>query len=209
MKQPIYKSKFDEKYKELMEGKYSNLFASALLATSLINSPQNANAASKPHNSIIKTHQNNKTIIQKRIKEVLDSLNIGDSLIDFNYIDKLIHLESNYNPYAVGDNNKAKGLLQIHKAAWETVLKYHKDIDYNYNTDAFDINKNIEMGVLYLKWIEDRLNRTPYKATKARIYAAWNAGYDNLKNCNYNVDLLAKYNDVFNDHLLKYKTLGN
>ena len=93
--------------------------------------------------------------------------------IDENYAIALAGCESQYKPYAVSWG-KALGIFQLTTKAREQLReKLNYDIS-DIDTDSFNINKNIEAGVTYLKWLLDI-----YKGSKdyyKKVTAAWNAG---------------------------------
>lgn len=98
------------------------------------------------------------------------------------FLDVLTIVESNNDPYAVGDNGRAFGILQIHEIM---VRDYNRIYDENYvHEDAFDprISREIARGIFahYTKSIEE--------PTTKHLAFIWNGGgsawkrVDNPKN---------------------------
>jgi len=85
------------------------------------------------------------------------------------FLDVLTIVESNNDPYAVGDNGRAFGILQIHEIM---VRDYNRIYDENYvHEDAFDpsISREIARGIFahYTKDIQP---------TKKHLAFIWNGG---------------------------------
>lgn len=78
----------------------------------------------------------------------------------------IITAESSGNPKAVGDGGKARGLMQIQKATWKRFSGYPWD-------DAFDENKNVQVGQAILERINEEYGD---KATRARVIFTYNTG---------------------------------
>lgn len=89
-------------------------------------------------------------------------------------LDRLVPLiiaaESSGNPKAVGDNGKARGLMQIQRATWETFSGYPW-------SDAFDEGKNVQVGRKILEKIAETYEkRMGDRATPAHIVYTYNTG---------------------------------
>lgn len=87
--------------------------------------------------------------------------------------DVLIHVESNNNPEAIGDDGRAYGVLQIHSICVE-------DINRLYNTEythqqAFNRIHSKQMFFLYLQYgikrFKRRYSRSP---TEGEVVRMWN-----------------------------------
>ena len=92
----------------------------------------------------------------------------------------MIEKESNGNQYAIGDDGRSLGLMQIQP-------KHHiKTMIVLNSTDLFDVQENIRVGVAILK---DLLNR--YGSINAAI-VAYNAGSYKGYITNYGYDVLAR-----------------
>lgn len=87
----------------------------------------------------------------------------------------LATVESNHNINAVGDNGKAKGILQI----WDVVIK---DVNRVYKTnyvhnDAFNKEKSFDIATKYLKFWGKRYTINNHKPATMEVYARlWNGG---------------------------------
>lgn len=66
-------------------------------------------------------------------------------------IKAIIKQESNFNPRDV--TNTARGLMQVVPEDWEDTIK-RLGVDWDYKTDVFDPEKNIEVGCHYLRWLK-------------------------------------------------------
>ena len=90
-------------------------------------------------------------------------------------IDVLKEVESNYNDQAIGDNGKAKGILQI----WDVMVRdFNRITGKNYtHDDAFDKKKSEEMAKAVLKHYGKYIHKTTKKLPDARQLARiWNGG---------------------------------
>jgi soluble lytic murein transglycosylase len=71
--------------------------------------------------------------------------------VDKNLVKAIISAESSWNPLA--ETKYARGLMGISKIALDDInLRY--GLNYSYG-DMFEPRKNVEVGVLYLKWLLD------------------------------------------------------
>ncbi len=61
----------------------------------------------------------------------------------------LAEIESGNNPKAVGDNGKAIGLYQIHRAYWTDATQYGK-VSWDYPQVAYDPAKSKQVVIWYL-----------------------------------------------------------
>lgn len=115
-------------------------------------------------------------------------VNVNASNVNFDkLINALIKVESKGNIYAIGDNGKAKGCLQIWKVVINDVNAYYKT-NYKHN-DAFDKEKSKIICKLYLKYYGKvyKLNTgiDPTNEIYARIWNGGPKGYNNKKTINY------------------------
>ncbi len=94
----------------------------------------------------------------------------------------IIEKESTYDRYAIGDNGRSFGLMQI-QPRWH--LKRMIALDC---TDLFEPIKNITVGINYLAELQNRYG----DITKALV--AYNAGSYNGTITNYAYDVLARAN---------------
>jgi len=67
------------------------------------------------------------------------------------FIKAVIKQESNFNPHDV--TNTARGLMQVVPEDWEDTIK-RLDVDWDYETEVFDPEKNIEIGCHYFRWLK-------------------------------------------------------
>lgn len=123
----------------------------------------------------------------------LFSVYIRAGTIDFDNIFKIISIiESNENPYAIGDNGRAIGIVQIHKICIDDVNN-HFNTDYRHY-DAFNVDKSrdifelyLTMGIIFYKYSN---NRFP---TIEHIVKMWNGGIYN----GYRIHSTEKYYKKF------------
>lgn len=95
----------------------------------------------------------------------------GSYGIDENYAVALAGCESRYKPHAVSHSG-ALGIFQLTNIARQQL---REKLNYEINDEeSFDVNKNIEAGVIYLQWLFGIYKGVPdyYK----KVTAAWNAG---------------------------------
>lgn len=83
-------------------------------------------------------------------------------------IDAIIQVESGGNPYAIGDNGYAVGILQIHPIMVRDVNRIVGYDKYDLN-DRYDINKSKEMFWIYT-------NHYSKDETNEIIARRWNGG---------------------------------
>ncbi len=108
----------------------------------------------------------NKSRYSKTVNAVSQKYEINE-----NVIFAIIKTESNFAPNAKSRKN-ALGIMQIKKETFEFVCDNFK-LDFSVN-DIFDANKNIEVGVCYLKYLIDK-----FKILDVAI-CAYNAGEGNV-----------------------------
>ncbi len=102
-------------------------------------------------------------------------------VINERFIEKIIEVESNYNPRALSQKG-AMGLMQVMPDTWTDM---NGRIGYS---SAFDPDKNRKTGVSYLKWLENRFsdhhikwNNLENKERRKLIAAAYNGGFYKFK----------------------------
>lgn len=81
----------------------------------------------------------------------------------------IIQAESSGREKAVGDGGKARGLMQIQEATWKSYSAYPW-------SDAFDGDKNIQVGRHILEDINERYARRGVDATIAQVVFTYNTG---------------------------------
>jgi soluble lytic murein transglycosylase-like protein len=100
--------------------------------------------------------------------------------IPYDLLKKQINTESKFNPMAVGDQGRSRGLMQIQKNTATSILKV-KSSDLN---KLFDPKFNIDKGTDYLNYIIADLK--PYLPKSyddywASVFMAYNSGPDYMK----------------------------
>jgi len=112
--------------------------------------------------------------------------------------------ESQFFPYVVSKKN-AFGLFQLKTSAIEQVQKkFNKDIK---NFDFFNVDHNIEFGVLYFKYLKEvyQKEKDPINAIKQQL-AAWNWGQGNVpSNARFDLGKQPLETRQFIKDVLKYK----
>jgi hypothetical protein len=89
--------------------------------------------------------------------------------------DILKHVETDYNPRAIGDGGDSFGILQIQQGAIDDVNRKY-GTDYTHQ-DAFDIVCAEEIFELYIQmWTEKLEEREKRPATEEDIVRIWNGG---------------------------------
>lgn len=89
--------------------------------------------------------------------------------------DVLKHVETNHNPFAVGDGGDSWGILQIQEGVIEDINRRY-GTDYAHR-DAFDINCAEEIFELYITmWSEKLEEREKRDVTEFDIVRIWNGG---------------------------------
>jgi tetratricopeptide (TPR) repeat protein len=69
------------------------------------------------------------------------------------FIETIIKIESGYNPEAVSEAD-CRGLMQLGRGAWSDCTK-RLGLNWDFDKDAFDPVKNIQIGCEYLRWMRD------------------------------------------------------
>lgn len=86
----------------------------------------------------------------------------------------LIKAESNFKEYAVSAKG-AVGMMQLMPTTAEWIAK-KRGIKFNIN-DLYNYKKNIKLGVIYYKYLDENLN-----GDFEKILAAYNAGISRIEN---------------------------
>jgi len=203
------------------EGKWANLAISAFLATNMgmtanakQQSPTTVAGTKAPvamSNAIKPGIERFKSIISSTITSLRDPT----SVVTSNFVNKIVTMESKYNPKARGDfqgsDSKARGMMQLHAGAWNDTIKNTKNPflkKLSYNKDAYNANANLRIGIEYLRQLEKRIKANGVeKPTEEQVYAAWNAGLSNLAKYKFDINQLIQHNPQFNKNLTKFKSL--
>lgn len=97
--------------------------------------------------------------------------------VDVNIVRAIVMTESSGNPKAF--SNYARGLMGVSKVALQHVNLLY-GLNYTYD-DMFDVEKNIQVGILYFKWLYDYFyNRYPLKTALMFSIMAYNWGIGNV-----------------------------
>lgn len=108
--------------------------------------------------------------------------------------------ESQLFPYATSKVG-AQGLFQLMTAPLEDVNRIYKK---NF-TDRFNVDENIEAGILYFKNLKEKYKNSNNAIEKT--LAAWNWGQNHIdKNSAYNYDAVPSETQIFIKDVLKTKT---
>ena len=111
--------------------------------------------------------------------------------VDKKLIFAIIKIESNFNKDAVS-NKGATGLMQVMPSTAEWILKKNaKDLDF-YN--LYNPAHNIEVGVMYLRYLMDK-----YEGDVEKTLIAYNAGPSRVKDGSW------KNIEETRNYLVKYK----
>ena len=122
---------------------------------------------------------------------LVNSLEISRDLEKFEKIWLiLIQLESGGKPNAIGDNGKAIGPAQIHKAYWQDAVEYDKTIKGEYK-NCFDINYSKKIVYAYL-----------LRYSKSNNWEEWCRLHNSGPNW-------AKKKHLTNGYWAKFKKIGN
>lgn len=122
--------------------------------------------------------------ITSTISDVCFEYNISESLV---YC--VIKAESNFNEKAVSHCD-ARGLMQITRPTWDWITEEYLKVDWDYDTYCFDSEKNIIVGVRFLKWIEDYLDARQDLLNAPKqdlLLACYNAGPGNVRKHDFTV----------------------
>lgn len=96
--------------------------------------------------------------------------------IDSRIIKAIVMTESSGNPHA--ESRYARGLMGVSKVALQHVNLLY-GLNYTYD-DMFDVEKNIQVGILYFKWLYGYFyNRYPLKTALMFSIMAYNWGIGN------------------------------
>ena len=118
--------------------------------------------------------------IYEIIEEIYEKIDMPE-YISRNHIRAMILTESQDNPLAMSKKG-ARGLMQLTIEAWKEVD------DSDYFLKAFDPYKSIEVGMKYLKWIDNYARKKhpswdslPDEKKREIIFASYNGGSSRVK----------------------------
>ena len=98
--------------------------------------------------------------------------------IDSATIVGIIEAESSFNSRAVSPCD-ARGLMQVTHSTWDWICREYLHVAWDFESSAFDPEKNIRVGVRFLKWIVDYLNDNSERLNDSKgnlLLACYNAG---------------------------------
>ena len=101
----------------------------------------------------------------------------------------VVAAESSFDPKAVS-NCDARGLMQITRSTWNWVCRDLLEVEWDFDECCFDEEKNITVGVRFLRWISDYLDRyqDQLRDTKLNLMmACYNAGPGAVRNAGFQV----------------------
>ncbi len=98
-------------------------------------------------------HYLDNTIPQTKYDDLINKKSIKYNL-DPNLIKAIVKVESDFNHFDVTHNwaGGARGLIQLIKEDWDDTIK-RMNVNWKYEKDVFDPEKNLEVGCHYLDWL--------------------------------------------------------
>ena len=116
----------------------------------------------------------------------IDQINVLISYYSFNklYISKLIHVESDNNPSAIGDDGQSIGLCQVQLVT---------ALDYDSLATKKKLKRpiyNIHIALKHLNWLRSKFRQMGYKGSKLDliVFSAYNLGYQGVLDRIHNGD---------------------
>lgn len=105
----------------------------------------------------------------------------ASAAISEKFLDAIAHIESSGRSRVIGDGGKARGMFQLHRAAWEDARKISPLIG-DYQTGALNPATARQVARVYLNILAARLERAlGYAPTSGQVYAAFNLGFAGFK----------------------------
>lgn len=104
-------------------------------------------------------------------------------------ISRIIKAESDFNPHAISPAD-ARGLMQITRQTWDWICQEYLQVEWNFEECGFEIEKNVEVGVRFLKWISDYLDKNKEKLNDTKenlLLACYNAGPGAVRNYDFRI----------------------
>ena len=107
------------------------------------------------------------------------------SIVTEDFIHKIAIIESNINPYAVGDNGNSLGAFQIQRGTWADAIAYSRVhgelhgewIPEEWKTGAMDYDTSFRVAGIVLRMYEQRMIKDKIKPTPIKLYMAYNLGW--------------------------------
>lgn len=109
--------------------------------------------------------------------------------IEAGLIYRVIEAESNFNPQAISRAD-ARGLMQVTRQTWDWICRDYLHVSWDFDEFAFDPDKNIKVGVRFLKWISDYLEKNKDDLNDSKenlVLACYNAGPGAVRNYGFRV----------------------
>lgn len=127
-------------------------------------------------------------------------------------VNQIITAESSFDSKAVSYCD-ARGLMQITRPTWDWITQQYLEVDWNFDECSFDPEKNIRVGVRFLKWISDYLDEKELLLNapkKDLVLACYNAGPGNVRKYNYSVPPFKETQDYVKkiNNMSKYSFLA-
>lgn len=133
--------------------------------------------------------------------------------LDWLLIKAVIKAESDYTPKTEDDSFPravsrvgARGLMQIMPKTWVWVVQDLLKKDYKWD-DAFDPEKNIEVGCRYIAWLYSYMKRymAPiHPLLHKRMLCAYNWGIGNLQKNKWSLEGIPKETQDYIARVMKY-----
>ncbi|MFH2137613.1 MAG: lytic transglycosylase domain-containing protein [Candidatus Omnitrophota bacterium] len=117
--------------------------------------------------------------------------------VDEATIYKVIEIESSFNPRAVSSCD-ARGLMQVTRQTWDWICTDYLKVSWNFQECAFDQEKNVIVGVRFLKWIDDYLDSHNSELNESKenlVLACYNAGPGAVRNSGFRIP---QYSETMN-----------
>jgi len=137
---------------------------------------------------------------------MLDDFKDYSRVVNKDFVRGMMSAESSFNPYALSEAG-ARGLLQALKPTWEGFS------NKPYEIYAYDIKENINVGLKYMRYLEDFCsdnypdwNSITIEEKRDYISAAYNAGQGALQGSNWRIDKISKKSNETENHVLKVDT---
>ncbi|MGV8172375.1 MAG: transglycosylase SLT domain-containing protein [Candidatus Woesearchaeota archaeon] len=154
-------------------------------------------------NSLVNATVNRPMINEEaRVKSILGKYTDYTEVVSKDFIEASIIVESRYNPRAVSHTG-AKGVMQFTKAAWKEFG------GGTYLPNVYDIEKNIEAGIKFYKWMETeyasrhpKWNELTIAEKQDLLGAGYNGGPYGLIRKDWNISKMRKES---RDHVVKIR----
>jgi soluble lytic murein transglycosylase-like protein len=134
------------------------------------------------------------------INNIYKKIKVSD-IIDKEFIKSLIDIESSRNANAISTRG-ARGLMQLTEDTWNEMDKS------NFYDNSFNPEKNIEVGIKYLKWITNyyitnypNWNQLSEKDKQEYIATAYNGGIGLLKKKGWDIEKMPNETKNYVDSL--------